>query len=188
MKKLYQIDGNGFYLYDVLLDDDENIPSDCIETELPDGLFKPQYINGTWQNGISEDDINAVLGITLDSVKQAKINELSAINNANITFTSNTLGTVHTYLADDSAMAKFNAEYAFVNSDAYDNSPILWYTVEEGGVEHTKEQFNQVWLEGRTFVVTNFAKWDELVKKVKAINTDNQTISQAIAEVQSIVW
>ncbi|MDP4268436.1 MAG: hypothetical protein Q8880_13515, partial [Bacteroidota bacterium] len=117
MKKLYQINSDGFYLNDVLLDDGENIPSDCVETELPDGLFKPRYVNDTWQNGITQDDINTLLGITLDSVKQTKINELSAINNSNITFTSNALGTVHTYLADDSAMGKFNAEYAFVNSD-----------------------------------------------------------------------
>jgi hypothetical protein len=118
---------------------------------------------------------------TLDDVKNAKIAELTAVNNsASASFTSTALGTSHTYLSDADAMSKFNAEYTFVNGPDWDGQPILWFTIEEGGVEHTKDQFNQVWLDGRNHVATNFNKWDSLVKQVKACTT--------IDEVNSIVW
>lgn len=188
MKKIHKIDVNGYFLEDVILEDNEITPSDCVDVEVPEGFYKPKFANGTWTEGLSQETITNILGLTLNDVKQEKINVLTTINNSNITFTSSALGTVHTYLADDSAMAKFNAEYTYINSSSYDNSPILWYTLEEGGVNHTKDQFNQVWLEGRNFVANNFAKWDELVKKVKAITTDNQTLDQAIVQVKSIVW
>lgn len=118
---------------------------------------------------------------TLDDVKNQKIAELTNTNNnANATFTSSALGTVHTYLSDDSAMGKFNAQYTFVNSAIYDNSPINWYTIEEGGVIHTKDQFNQLWLDGRNYISANFNKWDSLVKQVKACTT--------VEQVNAIVW
>lgn len=118
---------------------------------------------------------------TLDELKQEKIAQLTeSEKNASATFTSSALGSVHTYLSDEVAMAKFNAEYTYVNGTDYDGQPILWYTLEEGGVEHTKDQFNQVWLEGRNYIANNFKKWDSLVKQVKACTS--------IDEVRAIVW
>lgn len=118
---------------------------------------------------------------TLDDIKNAKIAQLTDFNNqSSLTFTSYALGSVHTYLADDGAMGKFNAKYAFVNNVIYDNSPINWYTIEEGGVIHTKDQFNQVWLDGQNYINVNFNKWDSLVKQVKACTT--------VEQVNAIVW
>jgi hypothetical protein len=118
---------------------------------------------------------------TLGDVKNQKITELTnAEQQASSTFQSSALGSVHTYLSDEKAMAKFNADYAYVNSAEYDGQPILWFTLEEGGVKHTKEQFNQVWTDGRNFIAANFAKWDSLVKQVKACTT--------VDEVNAIKW
>lgn len=118
---------------------------------------------------------------TLDDVKQDKIAELAECErNASATFTSTALGSSHTYLSDEMAMSKFNAEFTFVNSALYDNSPINWFTLEEGGVIHTKDQFNQVWLDGRNQISTNFNKWDRLVKQVKQCTS--------IPDVLAIAW
>lgn len=124
---------------------------------------------------------------TLEQAQQAKINELTNVNNTLSTFKSSALGLAHTYLADSDATAKFNAEYTYVNSSSYDGSPILWYTVEEGGVSHTKAQFNQVWLDGRNYMSSNFSKWDSLVKQVKVI-TVTTTEQDAINKVNAISW
>lgn len=117
---------------------------------------------------------------TLDETKADKISEITQAYQATTqTFVSSALGSPHTYLTDDTSMNKFNAEYTFVNSASYDGSPINWFTVEQGGVIHTKDQFNQVWMDGRTKLTSAFDNWDSLVKQVKAA-TDIPTI-QAIA-------
>lgn len=121
------------------------------------------------------------LGGSLQDLQTAKIAQLTDFETkANESFQSSALGTPHTYLSNSDAMGKFNAEYSFVNSAAYDGLPILWFTLEEGGVVHTKDEFNQVWLDGRNFIAANFSKWDSLVKQVKACTT--------VDEVNAIAW
>jgi hypothetical protein len=118
---------------------------------------------------------------TLDETKADKRTEITQLYQAATqTFQSSALGSSHTYLADDTSMGKFNAEYTFINSASYDNSNINWYTVEQGGVVHTKDQFNQVWLDGRSYLTSMFNKWDTLMKQINAC-TD-------IASVQAITW
>lgn len=181
MKQIYKYDNNGFYLEPVRIEDNTIIPTNCTVTPVPNGLFKARYIAGQWVEGLSDNDISALTGNTLDEVKANKIAEITeSERNSSSTFISAALGSIHTYLSDDSAMAKFNAEYTFVNGDDYTGQPILWFTLEEGGVNHTKEQFNQVWAEGRNYISNNFKKWDDLVKRIKACNS--------ISQVQSISW
>lgn len=132
----------------------------------------PYHVDITQNPPVIVWDTNSPIGASLQDVQNAKIAQLTDFNQqASSTFQSSALGSVHTYLADDGAMGKLNGEYTFINSSAYDNSPINWYTVEEGGVIHTVAQFNQVWLDGRNHMADNFAKWDTLVKQVKACTT-----------------
>jgi hypothetical protein len=153
------------------------VPDGCTAIYIDDSQYPDVWSNlgeYTIQSGVPvftpiSDDVK------LANAQQAKIAELTeAESNANPTFVSSALGTSHTYLSDEKAMGKFNAEYAYVNSPAYDGQPIKWYTIEEGGVLHTKEQFNQVWLDGRSVFAASFDKWDRLVKQVKACTTVDQ--------------
>jgi hypothetical protein len=141
----------------------------------------PFHVDITQNPPVIVWDISAPIGASLEDVQNAKIAQLTEFEQqASATFQSSALGSVHTYLSDEKAMGKFNAEYTFVNSAEYDGLPILWYTIEEGGVVHTKEQFNQVWLDGRNYIAANFNKWDSLVKQVKACTS--------VEQVNAIKW
>jgi hypothetical protein len=119
--------------------------------------------------------------LTLEGIKEQKIVELTNFYKQSIaTFKSSALGSMYTYLADDTSIGKFNAEYSFINSNAYDGSPVNWFTVELGGAMHTKNQFIQAWLDGRSLLASQFDKWDNLVKQVKLATTSE--------EVNGIVW
>lgn len=118
---------------------------------------------------------------TLDQTKTDKISQItSAYQNATQTFTSSALGTVHTYLADNMSMSKFNGKHYEINTSSYSGADINWYTVEYDGVMHTVAQLNQVWSDGNKALTDAFNKWDALVKQVKAC-TD-------ITSVQAITW
>lgn len=181
MKQVYRFDNNYIYKEPVVINDNDKIPSNCTSIRPPDGLFEAKFYNGEWIEGLPQDQISQLTGNTLDDIKQSKITEITnAQQNADATFQSSALGSVHTYLSDEKAMGKFNAEYTYVNSSDYDGQPILWYTIEEGGVNHTKDQFNQVWLEGRNIIANNFKKWDSLVKEIKGCTS--------VDEVNTIAW
>lgn len=124
---------------------------------------------------------NSTDTIVLQDAISHKIAELTYIYRSIIsTFQSSATGTTYTYIADDNSMGKFNAEYTFINGASYDGSSINWLTVESGGVVHTKAQFNQVWLDGRNYVASQFNHYDSLVKKVQACID--------VASVQAITW
>lgn len=51
MKKALRIDSNRFFVEDVILQDDEATPPDCIETPCPDGFYKPKWDGTQWIEG-----------------------------------------------------------------------------------------------------------------------------------------
>jgi len=61
MIKVYRIDENGYYIETVLIEDDAQVPEDCIKEPFPMGTWKPRYINGAWQNGMSQAEIEAIM-------------------------------------------------------------------------------------------------------------------------------
>lgn len=146
--------------------------------------MRVRVLNVTTGEYYYEDVTDSVYSISIDEVKQVKIQEITdSYHSSTQTFQSSALGTLYTYLADDASMSKFNAEYTYINSTSYGSEPILWYTVEAGGVNHTKDQFNQVWLDGRTTMSNAFSKWDSLVKQVSSYTSDND-----INTVLAISW
>lgn len=119
--------------------------------------------------------------LPLDEVKQYQISVVTRdYQQTTQAFVSSATKTQHTYLADINSMAKFNAEYTYVNGPDYSGEDILWLTVEAGGVLHTKDQFNRVWSDGRNYMSSMFERWDNLVKQINAC-TD-------ISSVQAINW
>jgi hypothetical protein len=119
--------------------------------------------------------------VELPLAKQAKIAELrQALTNSIATFQSSALGTPHTYLADEKSMTLLAAEYSYVTSPAYDGQPTPWYTKEEGRVLHTGEQIQQLFIDGRAHVKTQYAHYDDLVAQAKSANN--------IDQINSISW
>jgi hypothetical protein len=71
MKKVIRIDEQGLFLEDVILQDNELTPEDCIETDCQGGFYLPKWNGTEWVEGgvIPQPDI--------ESIKHSKIAELS---------------------------------------------------------------------------------------------------------------
>lgn len=60
MKKVHRIDSNSLYIEDVILQDNDSVPPDCVEVPLPEGIFLPaKFQNGVWETTLTQDEINA---------------------------------------------------------------------------------------------------------------------------------
>ena len=46
--QIYRIDENGYFLEDVILKKDEEIPNDCVEIQPPQGLYKGRWTGVEW--------------------------------------------------------------------------------------------------------------------------------------------
>lgn len=60
MKLLSRFNVNGEYVESVMIEDDEQIPADCTEIELPQPNWKPVFQNGGWVETITQDELNAI--------------------------------------------------------------------------------------------------------------------------------
>lgn len=60
MKKVLKIDPEGFFLEDVILEDFQEIPSDCVETHCPEGFFKPKWDGEKWVEGYTDEEIKQI--------------------------------------------------------------------------------------------------------------------------------
>lgn len=117
----------------------------------------------------------------LSVAKQNKLAELTAKCTASLaTFVSAALGTSHTYLSGQLDMLLIEAEDRYMNSTDYDGLPVLWYTLENSDVNHTKAQMHQVYLDARNNVQTVKYKMKNLAGQVQSAIT--------AADVNAIVW
>jgi hypothetical protein len=64
MRQVFKIDDDGFYVEPVIVYSNENgeyeIPSDCIEIPVPEGLYKPKWNGSEWVEGLSQEEIEAL--------------------------------------------------------------------------------------------------------------------------------
>jgi hypothetical protein len=60
MKQVFRFDANGFYMEPVILEDDQQVPSDCTENKPQDGLYKGQFLNGEWVESLTDEEINTI--------------------------------------------------------------------------------------------------------------------------------
>jgi hypothetical protein len=98
-------------------------------------------------------------------------------------FTSNALGTAHTYPSDDEAQRNFNSEMHMFNIDP--NYTSLFKTLDAGYLPHTKAQLLQVFSDGHTFKVNQLARLNgPLPNGLKAQVDEANTIDQ----INAIVW
>jgi hypothetical protein len=62
MRKVIRIDKQGYYREDVILQDHEPTPEDCVEIEVPEGFYYPKwdFVNLQWVEGLSEEEIEEI--------------------------------------------------------------------------------------------------------------------------------
>jgi hypothetical protein len=60
-KQVYRFNDKGHYIEPVLLEEGEEIPSDCTEKELPQPNMKPVFKDGEWVEIMSDEEIDEIL-------------------------------------------------------------------------------------------------------------------------------
>ena len=58
--KVLKIDSEGLFLEDVILQDDEELPNDCIETLCPEGFYSPKWDGEKWIEGKTQAEIDTI--------------------------------------------------------------------------------------------------------------------------------
>jgi hypothetical protein len=159
---------------DILIDD--NAPRQ-FNLKLQNEKFQYLYkiVNGILTLRTEEEMFDLV------QYRNDKIDLLSSIANGALqTFKSSALGSEHTYLSGMSDMLLLTGEYTYIKGDDYQGENPLWYTLENGNLEHTKAQFVQIYLDCRTHVQT--------IKYHGAVLTAQVNAAIDKASVDAIVW
>jgi hypothetical protein len=60
MQQVLEIDNNGLFVADVILQDGEAIPNNCIATQCPQGFYLPMWNGSVWIEGLTQDQIAAI--------------------------------------------------------------------------------------------------------------------------------
>ncbi|PET77602.1 hypothetical protein CN514_00985 [Bacillus sp. AFS001701] len=60
MKQVYKFDENRIYIEPVLIGDDDPIPLDCTDLELPQPNYKPVFKDGAWVETITEEELEEI--------------------------------------------------------------------------------------------------------------------------------
>jgi len=58
--KVLKIDNDGFFIEDVILEEGQLIPIDCIEMLCPSGFYKPKWNNIEWVEGLTQEEIDII--------------------------------------------------------------------------------------------------------------------------------
>lgn len=81
MKKVFKIDSDGFYVEDIILTNDEQMPASCVEVKCEIQCYKPKWDGEGWVEGLTQVEIdtikaNVVVEPTIDEVVDELITTL----------------------------------------------------------------------------------------------------------------
>jgi predicted glutamine amidotransferase len=127
---------------------------------------------------------------TLADAKTQKLAQLAQFRDDAIysSFTSSALGTTKTYNYSQKAASDFRGRALMLSLNP-STATVMWATLEDGFIEHTREQFIQVCTDGDAHQTTLEMHYYQLEDQVNAIVVnDTTTEDQAIAQVDAITW
>lgn len=55
-----KIDEQGLFIEDILIKDNEETPTDCIEIPCPEGFHRPKWDGIGWVEGLTQEEIDAI--------------------------------------------------------------------------------------------------------------------------------
>lgn len=58
---MHKIDENGYFLEDVVCDENEPCPEDCVDCVVQEGLYKPLWNGEAWVEGMSAEELLALI-------------------------------------------------------------------------------------------------------------------------------
>jgi hypothetical protein len=126
----------------------------------------------------------------LAKTKSEKLAEIQTmLNSAVKAFISSALGSVHTYVLPDTLdMTLIESEDRYMQSADYDGNPVTWYTVEAGYVDHSKDEFHQVYLDGRASVQRKRYRAKDLMTQVNTTFAANDLTTLQSIDVAGADW
>lgn len=77
MKKVLKINSKGYFIEDIILQDGDQTPTDCIETQCQGGFYKPRWNGTSWVEGLTQEEINNIIANQPINVKAQAINEIN---------------------------------------------------------------------------------------------------------------
>jgi hypothetical protein len=72
MKQVYRFDADGNYLEPVILEDEQEIPFDCTDIELPQPNWKPVFNGTEWIETATEEEMNPPVVIVKSDIEILK--------------------------------------------------------------------------------------------------------------------
>ena len=82
MKKAIRIDGDGLFIEDVLLNDIEDLPNDCITIQCENGFYTPKWDGEKWIEGKSQSEIDQINNdVLLIDIRQRRETECFSVVN-----------------------------------------------------------------------------------------------------------
>jgi len=180
MREVYKFDleTRVFLCVEHILDDAE-IPEDCAENRPEDGKFsipKRNESNDGWIEGKIID-----LEIELQNAKDSKILELNFLCNQVILggYNSNCTGENHRYKFDEEYQRNFGLTIGAV-SISPEILEIPWPTVDFGILVHSRENFIQLYLDGKAFMESNLYRYFGMKAQVLECTE--------ISQIEAFVW
>lgn len=180
MRKVYQIDENGLYVTDVLLDNNDQTPSDCVDVDPPqDGSIHVFKWDGTqWVEGKSADELLAAYkSSTLANLQNAR--DVAVYS----TFQSSALGSPKTYAYDPISKDRLLGQLAILTATT-SITTVKWVNDEDGLVAHTRDQFIQVVNDAYNHESVQAYKYIQAEPKINAA-TSTDEVDSIMA---GIVW
>jgi hypothetical protein len=80
LTKVIRIDENGSFVEDIWINSEDPVPYDCIAIEVPEGLYKPRWLNGEWTEGLSQEEIDAIRNVPVPEPIEQKAQRLESEN------------------------------------------------------------------------------------------------------------
>ena len=182
MKMVHRIDTNGMFIEDILLEDDELTPGDCVEVQAEPGFHHPQWdsVNKVWGEGKSEEYVLAHLKtLKIEQIKQAY--EQNMLDG----FASSCTGVYHIYDYSEESQKLWVEVFSSLQSGFIPDAAFpLAITLKDGEVVfHTKLQLQQF---GSELTMWKFGMHS---KSQALTNSGGAVMSASTVEVlDSIVW
>lgn len=58
---VYIIDEDGYYIEDMIIDDNDLLPSNCVLLQAPQGFYKPKWTGSEWVEGAAQHEIDEII-------------------------------------------------------------------------------------------------------------------------------
>ncbi len=78
MYKVIRIDANGLFVEDVLLEEGQDVPVDCIVIDVPEGLYLPKWDGTSWIEGKAQSEIDALKNVIVVPSDEDRISALES--------------------------------------------------------------------------------------------------------------